>query len=208
MTNGPETISPLTARQTLASLEQRLRDAAARRDGFAGQREALAFDAHSGLDAGARKRLDGLNQQALTIAVEIENFQSAIAEARRRILAADEAARLAVLRGKAHAAREKLVELRQLGETAGEALHGFVASLEAFYAVADDIRRLEIGGVSRDLIRVNAVRCVQSELMKVRLNSDVVPPSERRDFGSLVDHWAAMIEARIADVLGPDEEAA
>jgi hypothetical protein len=44
--------------------------------------------------------------------------------------------------------------------------------------------------------------------MKVRLNSDVVPPSERRDFGSLVDHWAAMIEARIADVLGPDEEAA
>lgn len=204
------TDAPAAARATLADLTAQRAAAVARQRELADEREALAYDAATG-DGPARKALDSLTREAATAALTLENLDAAIAEARRRVAAADEEARLGELRRKAAEAQAKLADMRAVGAEAGAALDAFADKLEEFYALADTVRRLGMGGPSRELARANVVRAVQTVLARVRLNSDTIPPSERRSLADLVDAWAGAVNARIAQVLGPEtdrEEAA
>jgi hypothetical protein len=204
---GQEIISPLEARRVLADLEAQRRAAEARQVDLAAERQRIAFDASTG-GAAARKTLDALTKEAIGAGLEIDNLDHALVEARRRVGQADEEARLAALRARARQARDQLAELRQQGDAAGAALAAFGAAFAGFLGIADDVRKLGMGGPGRELVLVNVRRVIQSELLQFHLQTEVIAPSERRTLGDLVTTWANQIEARIADALGDDQQEA
>jgi hypothetical protein len=206
--NGREVIdAPAAARATLQDLTAQRAAAAARQLELADEREALAFDAAVG-DAAARKTLDVLTRDAATAILTIENLDAAIAEARRRVQSADTAARHAKLRRDATVARERLADLATVGHDLSATLAKFADTFEKFLSTADEIRRLGMGGPSRDLVRANASRAIDSALWRLRLSSRPVAPSQRTELATLVAGWAAAVESRIAQVLGDDDQEA
>jgi phage shock protein A len=202
--SGPATID---ARATLADLTAQRAAAIARQRVLSDEREALAYDAATG-DGPARKALDSLTREAATAALTLENLDAAIAEAKRRVAAADEEARLAELRRKAAEAQAKLADLDEIGRSLSASLAQFADTFERFQAVGDGIRRLGLGFVGRDLQRVNTVRAIDSVLARLHLSSRAVPPAQRVEIADLIQSWRGQVAARVAHVLGDDDREA
>jgi chromosome segregation ATPase len=190
------------ASATLANLEQQRSDGLQRKADLAEQRQAIAFAAATGNEM-ASKSLAALNQQTYQLSLDIENLDAAIAEAERRIAAAEAAAHLEDLREKARAARVFLEDQRKSGEDASQALEAFVTTFEKFLSIGDELRRL-VGNAapSRDLVRVYATRAIQTALYRIRLHSDVIPPNEQRSLAYYSARWSEQIEAGIGRMLG------
>lgn len=196
------------ARAVLADLEAKRQAALARQQELAGEREELAFAAATG-DAAARQTLATLTKDAATAAIEIENLASAIAEARRRVGQADQQARLAELRRKAEQARVKLGDLDEIGRDLSTALERFADTFERFQITGDEIRRLgAFGFPGRELLRANTSRAIDTQLARLHLGSRPVAPNQRVEIGALVAHWREQVAARVAQVLGDDDQEA
>jgi hypothetical protein len=196
------------ARKQLAALQSQRAAAEQRVVDLATARELVAYDAATG-DRAARRTLDELTRESVTAGLVVDNVDHAIAEARRRLAAAEAAAGRAADRQRAHEARRLLTELRQAGGEAAAALDRFVAELGRFEGVANKLGRLNIGAARHDLVRVNLRRSVQSELFKVGLGQ-MLSPAERISLADLIDGWTARVETGIGRLLDepPTEEAA
>jgi hypothetical protein len=90
-----------TAAETLGRLQQKRAGFVARVAEISHERQAIGFAVHSDGDPKARKRLDALYHEAVSVDGELLSLDAAITEAQRRLTAArrDEAAEHNVLEG-------------------------------------------------------------------------------------------------------------
>src|ERR1700722_14298121 len=113
------------AKQTVQRLESNLAAANRRAAEMQRERRRIAFSAHGGDDARARKELEKLNTLSTTISFEIENIPSAINEGKQRLAEAEDATRWEAAR--ANAGRVKEIAARV--ETRGPAISAALSTL-------------------------------------------------------------------------------
>jgi hypothetical protein len=195
------------ARKTLAELETKRREIEARQIANTQEREEIAYEAMTG-DPKARKRLDQLNREAAAVGLEMTNAESAIATARRRLSAADDAAARAVVRERAEAARPHVKRLREAGKRAKAALRALAEAVGEIESTMTELRGKVPQVPSHGLARVNVRRAISSELSLSRLEPMVLLPSQRVDFDTLIARYAEGIEQTIGRVIEENQEAA
>lgn len=196
------------ARRVVAKLEHERTASSKRSNRLFVEREGIAFDAHIG-DKAAAKRLAEIHAEIAREESEAISLAAALAEARRRFSEAEEALARVRLCGRALAARQHLGALRAAGADADAALKGFVAHLARVHEIGDEIRRINLSSgaytspvPSRDLMRVNTNRALQTELGRVKLAAEVVAPSDRHDLSDLIDSWCDRIDGHLDILLG------
>jgi hypothetical protein len=102
------------AEHILAGLRAKRDAAVARGIELGEERTTLAFAAHASDDAKARKRLDELNREAALHDSELRSLDAAIAEAAKRVTAAQAAEARAADRVRAEEARKTVAELAEV----------------------------------------------------------------------------------------------
>jgi hypothetical protein len=191
-----------TARETLADLETRRSEVDARKSRLDGERHALSYDAMVKPGGAAATRLQLATVKSVEAGTELENLNSAIVAAKQHVLTAQDATASERRRQDARDARQKLAEMRAAGLAANAALDDFIAALGRFEKIGDALRHSGVPGMpSVSLARVATRRALDSMLMPIGLQSQLLGPSERRDLAGLVQVWAAQIEAQIGRIL-------
>jgi hypothetical protein len=155
------------------------------------RRAELSFSAHGTSDPNAQKALAKANADRAVKVGELEEIETAIAEARRlcAISAAEESETVA--RQHAETALPIAQRLVERGKKLDAAMKEYC---EHFAAINDDIDALARLGVptpSRALVAVNLRRAHDSATSLLDKTARPVPPTMRRSFDSLLTGWAA-----------------
>ena len=164
------------------------------------RRLALSFDSECGV-ASARKEINKLIEAAVALDVEARTVEAALAEAGRRVAAAEDADRGEQQRAKARAALALLDDFETRGAALSDKLAGFIAEYEGLCA---DFRKLEIVGfppTSAALISANMRRAVASALIHTDLRQEFVPPNDRTTFSAVIAGWASNVRGRSGALL-------
>jgi hypothetical protein len=199
----------------VALAEQTIRDLAAKREASLGQatalgeeRQRISYSAHAGGNAAARQRLNVINKDSTTAALELESIDAAIAEANARLAAAKCNEARQADRAKASALQEHVAALRKHGEQLDATLSAFVAAHNGFLGTLRGIHRLGIDYPTA-AIASNATKiALRSGTMGTGLQIEHIAPASRRTFESLTTGWVGRLEGTIAEILGEKAEAA
>jgi len=171
--------------------------------------EAIAYAANTG-DQKAEAQLETLRDRALRRDLEAQNLDSAIAEARRRVAAAQNDERQAEERQVA----EELLELSGLMREAGAKAD---RALKLFAEASNDLRKVIIATQQRGLNNPNAQqlqslgeRAIRGVLVDTPYAKafEHLAPRERQNFALFTAAWASAIERFANTKLGGDAESA
>jgi hypothetical protein len=199
------------AEHVLNNLRQKREVLVARGVELSEQRTKLAFAAHAGDEAKARKQLDEINREAALHGSELHSLDAAIAEAGTRVERAQQAEAQKAARERA-AEAQKLV--RELGECfpyldckLAEAATALVAIEKGFA----QLRALGIGP-SDAQVRLNVTRALETWAHRLprswhehlRDGLKFLAPLERRTFS---EYWRA-VEASLQNAIGQREPSA
>jgi hypothetical protein len=191
MTNQAQEKTPVEeARSIAAELEDKRRDALRNLAEIDDTRAALAFDAMTS-GGEAAKRVKALDAERLRIASDVESLNAAIAEAGRRVEAAQAAADREDERRRAELARP-IAERLKMRAAAIDA--GLAAARENLAGSYDDMRELARLGApapSGALIEVNVTRAMDVGLVGLHEKVRPVPPGQRYSFAELFNGWAS-----------------
>jgi hypothetical protein len=127
------------AEHVLNNLRQKREALVAHGHSLGEERTQIAFAAHAGDDAKARKRLDELNREAALHESELRSLDAAIAEATKRLAAADAAEAQAANRVRAEEARKTVAELAEVFEYTDQHL---LAALKGLIAIDRGVEEL------------------------------------------------------------------
>jgi hypothetical protein len=176
------------ARTTLAGLEAKRAEMAGRLAAIGPEKATIAFKAHTG-DEGARDRLSVLNAEAGSAERELADIDSAIAEAKQHVAAADEAVQALRRRDTAKHQAALADDFEAAGAAATKALADFVEAFMRIELVATELRACgaHVPATLRPLMR----DATQTALMKIGLEGRFLPPSERLEMASLMASMAA-----------------
>ena len=190
------------ARATLDSLATKRRRLAARAAEIAEERQGLALSAHANGDKSAAARLGKLSDEAARVTGDMADLDDALAEARRRVSAAEAEAANEARLAQVRSILPFAAELRGAGVRAAKALAELRAALgDANGAVA---KMQDRGVVVADphVVRVNMKIALDTELMAVGLQHELVAPGRRVKIDVLLDRYASGIEAKAHAILG------
>jgi hypothetical protein len=198
------------AEHVLNNLRQK-RDAVVARGVELGEEQAkLAFAAHAGGDAKAKKRLDEINRESALHDSELRSLDAAIGEAGARVQQARAASAAEKDKAAALALRATVAEI---GEAVRYADVHFGKAIDALNAVNGALDQIHASGESFPTnmqFAANAERALKTALMQLprvwwRDFGQHLAPNERRTFTSF---WAEMeksLENRIRPRLGESE---
>src|SRR5262249_17338505 len=136
------------------------------------------------------------------------NIASAIAEAKRRVAAAQEAER----RAEEARVAEELLELSQMLREAGAKAD---KALKMFAEASNDLRKLVQATNQRSLVNPSAQqlqslgsRAILATIIGGPYAKDFphISPAERKNFATFTSAWADMIEKSVTHKLGGGEE--
>lgn len=164
------------------------------------RRTTLAFDAETG-DATAKRKIGELANAAATLDIAIKTAEAAIAEAERRLGAAEEASRRQTEREKAKQARAIAgalsqrfaaidAGLRQMADNLGE-IRGEFRSMGALGAPVPN----------GALVAVNVRAAIYAALGGLGLDLPPIAPGARRSFEELGAGWLVQIERWASQIL-------
>lgn len=198
-----------TAREILADLTTERATFDRRAAELADERERISFDAFQG-DRVAKKRLTEIHAEAARQASESASVEAAIAEARRRVAAAEADHRAAEDDVRARAALRLLGEFRERAAAVDAAARELLASYAAFKDCYAELRRLGITGPGPETVRVACRNAVIAALMPsdIALHRDppaFLAPDQRHSFDELCAGWANGIERWAASRLAAPE---
>jgi hypothetical protein len=186
------------AQQTLVELQSKRDALVASGVELVEQRQQIAFAAHTG-DQAARKKLDGINRENGMLASELESLDVAIAEAAKRIAAAQRAEAVKAERAAALELRQDAEEMRSVGNAFGAALDAF---LQADARLRNLANKFSAAGASprHEQIQSLGYRALCAALMRTLWGREFeqIRPHERYAFPQLCDGWAANLEHQIA----------
>jgi hypothetical protein len=190
------------AQATLVELQSKRDALVARGVELAEQRQQIAFAAHTG-DQAARKKLDGINRESGMQASELESLDAAIAEATKRVVAAERVVAIQAERAAALDLRKVADELHAAGADAGFALEAFVLAADRLHEVADKLSASGAPPRHEQIISLG-YRAIGTALMRTLWGREFeqVRPHERYTFPQLCDGWATQLQSAIDYRLG------
>jgi hypothetical protein len=184
------------AQAVLADLNAQREKLIARSHELEERRQAIAFEAHTGNKA-QRTKLDEINNEALTQEYEVKSLDSAIAEATRRLAAADQAAALAQDKENAQALRAVVDKFVAQAIAIDASFAAMVTSANALEEALKEVHLLGCPFPSRGQLDALGARAMKTALMKTPWTREFehLAPSERTSFTQLVETWSERIEA-------------
>jgi hypothetical protein len=183
------------AEQVLAELNAKREQLIARGHELAEQQQAIAFDAHTGSKK-ERTKLDEINSELLTHDYELRSIDAAIAQAAKKLAAADQAQALEQERENAQALRAKVDEFMSHAIAIDKAFTVMIEEANALESTLKEMHLLGSSFPSRAQLDALGARALKTVLMQTpwRREFDHLAPSERQSFPKLVGDWAARIE--------------
>jgi hypothetical protein len=176
------------ARTILADLETKAATTRAAIAEINGKRAELSFAAHTGQPA-AQKALAKANADRAAKLGELEEVETAIAEARRLCAIAEAQGDEAAGRQRAEQAQPIAERLAKRGQRMDEAMRVVLEERAGIDADAQSLERLGVPVASADLRRVNLRRWIDTATMNFDKHSRPVPPSERTTAETLTTTW-------------------
>jgi hypothetical protein len=204
---GVHTMKPAkeieAARGTIADLEAKRAALETRRSALAETRSQVAFAAHTG-DGEARKRLDGVNLEAATMASKAEALDAAIEEARRRLITAESATARAAEVAIAQAAESAATEIERLAGEIDASARQLRDSVMALLEHAHGLSRTGWPGApNHRLAQLAAGRALTAALGGIPgLEMPMLAPSQRQTFTQTFAVMVRSARAGAARVLG------
>lgn len=182
--------------ETLEALVGKHAAALDRLDGLRRGADAVAYGAHTG-DKAAATRLEKINMDEIAEAANIRSIESAILEARRRVLAAEAVVLEAAEVEKARNALDALDAFRVRGHRLDRQLEEFVGEYLKLEGDYRELQRLGYAPASSfELIAVNARLAAGTALQRAGLQDHFLAPHERRTFSEIFNNWATSAERR------------
>jgi hypothetical protein len=197
--------------QTERDLEQKRQKLAARADTIAEERKAIGFRVFADGDAKARKQLDALNAEGVTLAGELQAIEAAIVEAQRRVQLAKQAGD----RSADHAKAQELLLLAaefddQVGKLS-DASDALVAACTALAALHTKAYQLGAQRPIRKQLDIMLARVAFTALMRAGLQQqtgvEFLAPSDRRS-AEVLKQYADAIRADAAARLNDEKREA
>jgi triphosphoribosyl-dephospho-CoA synthetase len=191
-----------TAQAVVTRLEAQLADITNKSIASATERRRLSFAAHGCGDEVARAELSAANAASAALTLDAENLQSAIHDARARVVEAQREVDVEKRREIARQAKTIIAE----AETFGDAMAAGLDTLcEAFTGFSDSLNKLERleYPVARERLRYLAfTRAVQQRLHQAGLDFTIVPPYLRHSFVELNQMYLLPSRNKVAEDLG------
>jgi hypothetical protein len=168
------------------------------------ERQALGYDAHVGGSKEAKAKLAKLVEEEVALNGTVQSLDGALAEARTRLTAAQEAAAR-------EAAKANAKEIRKLLATFQSTAADIDASLEDFARLTHDLRDVvnKLHSLGCEFPNHNQIESLGSRAVLTAVGKSifkravpVLAPGERRTFAPLVAGWCRNIEDGIAPLLG------
>jgi triphosphoribosyl-dephospho-CoA synthetase len=190
-----------TAQAVVTRLEAQLADITNKSIASATDRRSLSFAAHGCGDEKARAELSAANTASAALTLDAENLQSAIHDARARVVEAQREVDAEKRREIARQAKTIIAE----AETFGDAMAAGLDTLcEAFTGFSDSLNKLERleYPVARARLRYLAfTRAVQQRLHQAGLDFTIVPPYLRHSFVELNQMYLDPSRNKVAEDL-------
>ena len=194
------------AEASIKSLEDKRQHLIQQAVELASERDRVAFDAHSGNDPKARKRLDAINIATATHTSEMSSIESAINVANARLVAARADESRAADRAQALQLREKLKRFSELGSIIDDCFADMNSAAAEMKDTLVQMHQLGATAPSHDQMRVLGALALKTALMGTPWSKEgfeYLAPNQRRSFRDLVSGWERMltphIDARIGD---------
>jgi hypothetical protein len=174
-------------------LQSKLAEARDRMIALAGDRDVIAYDAHTG-DQKARKRLDAISAELATMGSETESIQAAIVEAERRVKEAEGVARSEQERANAEAALALGARLRDQARAVDDALAVVFSGFKEISDLTMELRRLGVGP-SEQMVSVSFKTVMRSAATGSRLRDifEAIAPVDRRTMTDFTGKWDSLL---------------
>src|SRR5262245_31617681 len=204
------------AERTLAELQAKREALAAARASDEADTGAIAYAANTG-DERAAAKLETLQARAIKHDVEARNLDSAIAEARRRVAAAQEAEAAAETKQSAEQARVVVERIDELFASADIHFKQAMDALEAAEARIEEVHRLGFTYPTAVQLRANIIFALQTCMVRLpkymwdelaRGGLRYPSPAQRRTFSQFWSQMSASLGREIASRLGEKQDAA
>jgi hypothetical protein len=190
------------AEKTLAYLQEKHTRVAEARAADEREMGAIAFAAHSG-DQKASAKLETLKDRALRRDLDLKSVDSAIAEAKRRVAAAQEAERQAEEERIAGELQELARMLRAAGKKCDAALKQLTEGAEELRKIVAATNERGLHNPSAQQLQSLGSRAVLGAMVNTPFARDFqhLAPRERTNFVAFAGAWAQMIERATAHKL-------
>jgi hypothetical protein len=198
-------LAAATAREVLDGLEAKLRHAQQREAALSSDRQDVSYAAHTG-SAAAAEKLRAIHTAAGEIGSEIASLESAVAEAARRMGAAEREQRHAVERRYVRGILSRLDDCRGRGQDLDKEAETFFRNLGDTFGMLTDLAVVGPGHPTLEQVQVMTMRAIKSHGMSVRhiIGVDMLPPESRVTLSDLLDSWSRAIgdwaERRLAEL--------
>lgn len=190
----------------LASLEAKRFAAEGVRERLAQERAAIAYAAHTGGDAKARKRLDEVNAESAKLGGELASIGEAIAEAKARVKMAKADADREIVAAQAGRALEISVTVKGRTAKMDTLLAAFFSEASALKTDLDALHALGCTHPNHGQLQSLGERALKTAAMESPFKIEHLAPRERRNFGEIGEAFSAQIE-RWADACGAPAKA-
>jgi hypothetical protein len=172
-------------------------------------RRDVAYLAHVEDNVEARRELDRVAAEVAKHQSELDSIADAIAQAKDRLIIAQEAETDKVRRANAKEAIEIVAEFRQAGRDLDDALRVVVERAGTLKELLSQLHRTTASNFPT-LAHLDSLgfAALMTAVLQTPWSRSLRPisPSQRREFGPTVDGWANTIEVRLRSLLS--EEAA
>jgi hypothetical protein len=198
------------AQAVLADLQAKREALIARGHELDERRQEVAFAAHTGSKA-ERAKLDEVNSESITFEYDLKALDAAIAEATKRLAAADAAEAQAKERDDARKLREVVDRFVAHAVAVDKAFQTIVRQTNSLEKVLREIHILGCPFPSSAQLDSLGARALGTAIMQTpfRKAFEHLAPSERQHFPQLVRQWADRVEHNfIKPRLGEREDAA
>jgi len=200
-----------SAEKVLHELESKKLDLVAERSRDEADMGAIAYAAHTG-DQKCSAMLETLQDRALKRDVEARNLDSAIAEATRRVGAAQDAERQAKEARVASELQELAQMMREVGAKCDHALKQFAEASNDLRKIIGATNQRGLGNPSAQQLQSLGERAIRGVLVNTPYAKafEHLAPRERQDFALFTGSWASAIERFVSQKLkgGGKENAA
>ena len=197
------------AEEAVTHLNETLARTSARLQKIAEEQKAIGYATFVDGDAKARKRLDALHAEAITLVGEITAIESAQVEAKARLESAPFERIMETKRYRAVELRKHAADLKEHGASLDKAMGAVVAADQAFRVALNEIHLLGCDTPTHEQVDTLGRRAMLTHLMATAWKVEHLAPGERQNFAQLAGEWANSINANFVDgFIGEDEQKA
>src|SRR5262249_11401566 len=188
------------AEKVLHDLEAKAAELAASRASDESELAQISFAAHAASDQKALARLEAIKARGVKREVDAKSLDSAIAEARRRVAAAQDAERQAEEARVAEELLELSTMMREVGAKADKALKVFAEASNDLRKLVQATNQRGLGNPSAQQLQSLGSRAILATIINSPYAKDFphIAPRERQDFSQFTGAWSAMIEKAIS----------